>query len=525
MTVTGTNGCEKTDNAIVNENTALPTSEAGANAALNCNASSVVLNGSASSNGNEFTYLWTTTNGHIVSGANTLTPTVDAVGDYNLLVTNNDNGCESDDAAAVSQTPSVAASISASTNVDCYGSSNGAATAAATGGNGAYTYTWSNGSTEQTANNLSAGSYTVVVTDEDNCTSSENVTISEPNELEVTTTSSAQSAPGINDGSASASPTGGSGTYTYSWSNGETTAMVTGLAPGTYTVVVSDGNDCQETQTVTVNEFGCAIAASSLGEDVSCFGSEDGTASIDLNNAAAPFTYEWSNGETTQSIADLVAGTYSVTASDNNDCEIISTIEVGTPTVLAPNATSTGLTFAGAEDGTATAGPTGGTGPFTYEWSNGETTATITGLPSANYTVIITDANGCTAEQTVPVAPFGCTITSAITSNDISCFGDNDGQATVTLNNGLPPFNYEWSNGETTATISNLAPGTYIVDIIDAVNCPSTQSVTILEPTALGGETTVLANADCGMSNGSASVIASGGTVSSKYIERSNCEL
>lgn len=523
LTVTGANGCEQEDNAIVNENTALPTSEAGANAALNCNASSVVLNGSGSSNGNQYTYLWTTTDGNIVSGETTLTPTVDAVGSYSLLVTNTDNGCESNDAAAVSQTPPVAASISASTNVDCHGSSSGSASAAATGGNGAYTYAWSNGSTEQTATNLSAGAYTVVVTDEDNCTSSENVTITEPTELEVTTNSTAQSAPGVNDGSASASPTGGTGTYTYSWSNGETTAMINNLAPGTYTVVVKDANGCEETQTVTVNEFGCAISAATLGEDVSCFGATDGMASIDLSNAVAPFTYEWSNGETTQSIADLPAGTYSVTATDNNDCEIISSVAVGTPTAVAPNATSTGETSAGAGDGTATANPTGGTGPFTYQWSNGETTQAITNLPVANYTVIITDSNGCTAEQTVPVAPFGCTISSATTSSNISCFGENDGQATVTLNNGLPPFTYEWSNGETTPTISNLAPGTYIVDVVDAVNCPTTQEVVITEPSVLEAETTVLTNADCGMSNGSASVDATGGNGNYTY-EWSNGE-
>ena len=523
LTVTGPNGCTETDNANVNEDTAEPTADAGANAALNCNASSVVLNGSGSSSGSQFSYAWSTTNGNIVSGANTLTPTVDTAGDYSLVVTNNDNGCESTDGAIVSITPEVEASISSQTNVDCAGGSNGSATATGAGGIGTLTYEWSNGASSQTVNDLSAGTYSVVVTDEDNCTATESVTITEPDDLVVSANATAQTAPNVNDGTANATPSGGTGTYSFAWSNGETTAMITGLAPGTYTVIVTDANGCTESQTVTVNSFGCAVTATISSDDISCFGEEDGTASITLNNSAPPNIYEWSNGETTQSISGLAPGNYTVTATDENDCEVVSSVEIEEPLELNANATSTGVTSAGAEDGTATASPTGGTGPYTYEWSNGETTATIIGLSSANYSVTVTDANGCASQQTVPVAPFGCSAAASISASNISCFGNNDGQATVTLANGLPPFTYDWSNGETTATVTGLAPGTYTVEVVDAVNCPSITEVTITEPAMLEANASILSNADCGETNGSATVEAIGGTGNHSY-EWSNGE-
>ena len=511
LTVTGPNGCTSTDNAVVNQNINVPTANAGANAALNCTSTTVVLNGSGSSNGSQFSYLWTTTNGNIVSGDSTLTPTVDAAGDYQLLVTNNNNGCENIDTATVVQIPVVQADIASQTNVNCFGGSNGEATVSASGGNGSFTYAWSNGDSTAMVNNLSAGTYSVVVTDADNCTASESVTISQPTALTVVANATAQSAPGVDDGTATATPSGGTGAYTYAWSNGETTASISGLAPGTYTVIVTDENGCTKSKTVTVNSFGCAVSAEMSATNVTCNGQQNGTASIELTNAAEPFTYVWSNGETTQAISSLAAGTYTVTASDDNGCETVASIEVDEPGILNPNTTSTGVTAAGASNGTATANPTGGSGPYTYLWSNGETTATITGLPSANYTVMVTDVNGCTAEQTVPVAPFSCTMAANITSSNISCFGDNDGQATVTLANGLSPFTYEWSNGATTATVANLAPGTYTVEVSDAVNCPAIAEVTIAEPAILEASITAYTNADCGQANGSATADASGG--------------
>ncbi len=517
LTVTAPNGCTKTATAVVNQNITQPTANAGPNGLLNCNATSATLNGTGSSSGSQFSYEWTTSGGNISAGGNTLTPTVNAAGTYTLTVSNSNNGCTSTSSTEVTQTPAVTAAISAQTNVNCFGTSTGSATVTPSGGNGTFTYAWSNGGNTATASNLSAGTYTVTVTDGENCAATKTVTITQPNDLVVNASSTAQTAPGVNDGTASAAVSGGTGSYTYNWSNGETTATITGLAPGNFTVTVTDENGCTETKTVTVNAFGCAVSADVSGTDVTCNGAEDGIAAISLNNAAEPLEFLWSNDETTAEITGLAPGTYSVTASDDNGCEVVASIEIEEPSALNANATTTAVTAAGASNGTATANPTGGNGPFTYLWSNGETTATITGLPSANYTVTVTDANGCEAQQTVPVAPFACGTVANISASNVSCNGLNNGQATATLNGGLSPFSYLWSNDETTATITGLTPGTYIVTINDAVNCAAIAEVTIDEPEALEFEIETLVNATCGEEDGMASVIATGGSAGYAY--------
>lgn len=517
LTVTASNGCKTTATGVVSQNTTPPTANAGPSGILNCSANQVVLNGTSSSSGNQFSYNWTTQDGHIVSGATTLTPTVDSAGTYTLTVTNSNNGCTSSASTPVVQRQPVAATVASQTNVACFGNSTGSATALGSGGNGIFTYTWSNGANAATASNLSAGNYSVVVTDGENCTATKNVTITQPTVLTVNAATTAQTTPGTNDGTASANPQGGTGNYAYQWSNGETSQTITGLAPGNYTVSVTDQNGCQKTQTVTVNVFGCAVSANLDGQDASCFGSNDGAASVTLTNAAAPQTFNWSNGAQTANVSGLEPGTYSVTATDGNGCEVVASTEIGEPSPLNANTTATGLTGTGSNDGTATANPTGGTSPFTFIWSNGGTSQTITGLPSANYTVSVTDANGCVAVQTVPVAPFGCSTLANVTSSNISCFGETDGQATVTLTGGLTPFTYNWSNGENTATINNLAAGTYTASVTDAVNCPAIVEVTIAEPAQLELTLGEFGDTDCGANNGHATVMAEGGTPASNY--------
>lgn len=512
LTVTGTNGCTQNATAVVGQNTTAPNASAGSQGVLNCNANQVVLNGTASSTGSQYNYLWTTTDGNISGGATTLTPTVNDDGTYSILVTNTANGCTSTASTSVVQRQPVVANIASQNDVLCNGNASGSATAAGSGGNGVFNYAWSNGANTATASNLSAGSYTVSVTDGEGCSQTKAVTIVQPALLVPNASSTAQTAPNVNDGTATANPMGGTGSYTYQWNTGQTTQTISGLAPGNYSVSVMDGNSCLKTQTVTVNAFGCAVLANATSTDVTCNGNADGTASISLLNGASPTVYVWSNGGETQSISNLAVGSYTVSATDGNGCEVVASVEVGQPAPLGANATSTSTTAAGANDGTATANPTGGTGPFTYLWSTGSTSQTITGLASANYTVSVTDANGCVAVQTVPVAPFGCSALATISSSNISCFGEADGQATVVLVGGLTPYTYEWSNGATTATISDLPAGTYSVEINDAVGCPATAEVVIAEPAALEAEPGQVTNADCGAANGTASISPTGGT-------------
>ncbi|MCB9305040.1 MAG: T9SS type A sorting domain-containing protein [Lewinellaceae bacterium] len=480
LTVTsGANGCTSTATATVNQNTTPPTISIATPGNLNCNNLTIQINASGSSQGPNFAYAWSTANGNIVSGANTLTPVVNAPGTYSLLITNNNTGCTSTANTTVNQTPAVTASASG-TNVSCNGGSNGTATATPGGGTGNYTYAWSTGATTATVNGLSAGTYTVTISDNANCTATATATITQPAVLAANATATAETAAGANDGTASSAPSGGTASYTFLWNNGQTTATIIGLAPGNYTVTVTDMNNCTAVQTVTVNSFNCALSVTASSTNVSCNGAGDGAASLVLTGEAQPVAFLWSNGDTTQNIIDLTPGMYSVEITDANNCQASVTVNITQPPVLLANATATAETGLGANDGTATAQPTGGTEPYSYLWSNDETSATITGLAPGSYSVTVTDDNDCTSVQTVIVNSYNCSLTTNITAVDVVCLADTDGQATVILENGALPFTYIWSNGDTTATTSNLGIGTYVVSVTDADGCFAIDSIMIM---------------------------------------------
>lgn len=518
LTVTAENGCTTEAETDVLEDIANPTANAGDDEKLNCLNLTVFLDGSNSSSGSMFSYEWTSDDGNILNGEDTATPEVDAVGTYDLLVTNNVNGCTEVSSAEVTETPAVTSDISSQTNVDCYGNSNGEATISAGGGDGNFSYEWSNGETTTTVSALVAGNYGVTVTDGEGCTSAEDVEISQPNELEANASATGETSNGGNDGTATADPTGGTAPFTYEWDNGETTATINGLSPGNYSVIIKDANNCETSQAVTVNSFNCTIAGTPDGQDISCNGAGDGEATIELQNASNPVSYEWSTGATTATIQDLSPGTYTVTATDDNNCPITANVTISEPQALAVNATATNETLAGANDGTASANPTGGTGTYTYLWSNNETTQSIENLEPGEYTVTITDENGCNEVQAINVAPFGCTLNGDVSFSNITCKGAADGQATVNLSGGTAPFNYDWSNGATTATIENLTAGTYSVIVLDDNNCPVEHQVTISEPEEFITQVESISPAECDNGeNGEATVSATGGTGTISY--------
>lgn len=518
LTVTGTNGCTKTATAVVSENKVPPTANASANGNLNCNASSVLLSGGGSSTGSQYSFLWTTTNGHISANETTLTPTVDEAGTYVLTVTNTTNGCTATASVQVTLAPPVSAQITDSDDVACNGGSNGAATVSASGGNGTYSYQWSNGQSGATATGLTAGSYSVTITDVDGCSATQSVTIGQPQTLLANAATTPQTEFGVNDGTATANPTGGSGPYTYSWNNGGATQTITGLAPDNYTVTVTDANGCSVTQTVTVAAVDCVVKASTEQTDVTCNGAADGTATISLESATAPITFSWSNGENSQTASNLSGGNYEVTATDANGCEVVATVTIVEPAAIATNATSTDLTAFNANNGTATASPNGGTPPYTFSWSNGSDTQSITDLAPGSYTVIVTDANDCSASQTVVVEQFGCSSSATTIVSNVSCNGGADGQATLSPVGGTAPFNYEWSNGENSSTITNLTTGSYSGTVTDANGCPATAVATITEPDAVGYEVTNEVQAMCGESDGSLTITGTGGTPGYTYL-------
>jgi len=515
LIVTGNaNGCTSSAVAVVMANILAPFDSIVPPDNLNCENNVVQLNATPSSQGPNFEYQWTATaGGHIVSGDTTLTPVVDSTGKYFLVITNTTNGCTAVDSVVVMQSLPVLAVLDTLTNVSCQGGSNGSASISGSGGNGSFTYLWSNGSTNASISGLAAGTYMATVTDGETCTASISVSISQPALLQANATATGETSLEANDGTATAAPIGGTPDFDYIWSNGATTASISELEPGSYTVSVVDANGCSSVQTVTVNAFGCALQATVTVSNVSCNGNNDGLASLSLTGAIDPVMFNWSNGESTQSVNNLAPGIYTVSVLDGNNCPSELSLSINEPPVLSANATATGLTAPGANDGTATAAPTGGTPGYAFVWSNGATTQQISGLAPDTYTVSVTDANGCTVQQTVTVLAFNCVLSASISAANAQCFGSANGQATIAVNGGALPYSYQWSNGATNQTATNLMAGTYTATATDAAGCSITQSVNVGQPAQLEATVVNVQNVLCPQDKtGSAEIAISGGT-------------
>ncbi len=517
LTVTDNdNGCTAISNVSVSLNTTAPDANAGADKALNCNTSSVSLDGSSATAG--ATFSWTGPNAFSSTMAN---PSVSEVGTYTLTVTDPNNGCVAMDVVEVTQTPPPTASISAQTDVDCKGASTGSATAAGSSGTPPYTYVWSSGGTMATENNLPAGTFTVTVTDTDGCSATAMVTLTEPPALIANASSTNATATGATDGTATANPMGGTPAYSYNWSNGATTQSITGLGAGMFTVTVTDANGCTAVETVSVSDVNCSLVSLSFSStDASCNGGNDGSATVSVANGTEPITYLWSTGGMTATETGLPAGTVSVTITDVNNCSVAGNVTISEPPILNLNVTAqTNVDCNGSTTGTATVEASGGTPGYNFAWSSGGLAATESGLPSGTHTVTVTDANGCTTFTEVTITEPDA-ISAGLSATDESALGANDGTASANPAGGTPGYTFLWDNGQTTSMISNLAPGQYCVTITDANGCTST-ACTMVNGFNCGSMTVTVSgeNVSCiGDNDGSAIATEIGGTEPLTYL-------
>ncbi len=396
------------------------------------------------------------------------------------------------------------------TNATCFGLNNGYATAIASGGWAPYTYQWSNGGSTATIAALPPGTYTVTVTDIDLGFGTASVTITEPPQIGVTVYSQSQICSVSPDGTATAVPYGGTPPYTYHWSNGGTSAMITGLAAGTYTVTVTDATNCTTVGSVNVLIFGNeGIWIGDSTVNVTCFGANNGMAIAMPMSGTPPYTYQWSNGGTTMKVNNLAPGTYTVTVTDANGCFGTWPFIISQPTDLTLIGGTTPA--ACSNNGTATITPNGGTAPYNIIWSpGGYTNFTVTSLAPGAYSVTVTDANGCTEGATVTVtgnntalvvngtvqAPAGCTI---------------GGSATVSVTSGSGSYKYLWDNGQMTAVATGLTVGNHTVTVMDLVtNCMGVGTVNIPQATPIITTVIVTTNATCSL-GGTATASATGG--------------
>lgn len=460
-----------------------------------------------------YTYSWAP------GGQNTANISNQPAGVYTLTATDS-NGCVITFIDTIIQPPPLA-TVPTTTNVSCFGGSNGAANVAVSGGTPAYTYSWSPaGGTAATASGLSIGTYTLLVTDANNCTITQTVSVAEPTVLTATVSSTNETCDYLDNGTATLAASGGTPAYTYSWQpGGQTTSSISGLAAGTYTAIVTDSLGCQAITFATVTEPPTLAVTLFNQVNVSCFGGSDGSVTANPTGGTAGYTYSWMPGGQTGSTAtNLAAGTYTATVTDTNGCTALDTVTITQPPLLTMTATVSNVSCNAGSDGAITANPAGGTPPYTYVWLPGnQATQTISGLPAGVYTVTATDSLACTVTASYTVTePTPLAITISPTA--VSCFGGSDGVATASVTGGTPSYTYSWSpSGGTAATATGLAMGNYTVLVTDSNSCMLTQTVSITEPTALSATTTATDETCDYLNNGSATVSASGGTPAYTY--------
>lgn len=507
VTITDSNGCMNVDTVVVGGPTQIRPNVTTTNVICkgDCNGTATAA---PTGGAGGYTYVWST--GPTTPGISGLCP-----GGYSVIVTDID-GCSEVQTVSITE-PAIAlsANFSLITNPLCNGSSDGVIAVNPIGGQSPYTYLWSNAQTGDTIKNLAAGTYSVTVTDSNSCSVSISTTLTNPTLLTASITAfTDENCFGAADGTATVSASGGTLPYTYLWSNSQTNSTATGLTAGTYTVTVTDNNNCTAVDQIIISSPPVLTASIINHQDVSCFGLTNGSTQVSASGGTPPYTYNWSNGPTTVVNSGLSGGIYTVTVTDFKNCTTTVSDTILAPQPLNLNATVISNALCnGGNQGSATVAVNGGVMPYTFLWSNAQTNDTASALTAGSYSVTVTDSNGCTNSATITITEPTAVNASIIASSNPSCITATNGTATASGSGGNPPYSYSWSSGGSSATETNLGSGTYFVTVTDANMCSDTASVTLVDPTGITALAVPINNVSCnGGTDGTAAVIAFGGT-------------
>jgi hypothetical protein len=451
--------------------------------------------------GATYTYSWADSTGVISSSASA---TGLAAGTYTVTASNG-NACTASTTVTISQPDTLVASASVTTQIAC-NAGNAVITVSAMGGMinyiGVGTYT------------VSAGTYTYNVSDANGCTSSTTVNVTAPTAVSIDSTNSTMpTCNGLADGKLCvATVSGGNAPYKYLWSNGDTVSCASNLAAGTYSVIVTDANACSATKSFVLGAPSALVIDSIVVAPLDCSSTAGGSAIVYASGGTGTYTYVWqSNASVINNATGYAAGTYSVQVSDANSCSVVGnfTIIQGLP-ISVDSSSTTMPTCSGLSNGKiCVVTVNGGTMPYKYTWNNGDTTACLNNIAAGTYSVVVTDANSCTATMSYLLGQPNALVIDSIVVAPLNCASAAGGAATIYASGGTGTYTYVWqSNASVIDNATGYAAGTYTAQVSDVNTCSAVGNFTISQGQPISIDSITITDVTCfGDSNGSAAVV------------------
>ncbi|MCS6933706.1 MAG: choice-of-anchor L domain-containing protein [Chitinophagales bacterium] len=426
---------------------------------------------------NPITYQWSN---------NATTPDLTNVPPGTYAVTISDAlGCTASASAQVTAAAPIVFTQNIVQHVSCHGGNDGIVNFSASGSNAITQYNWNNNLAALSPNQLPAGTYTVTVTDAKGCTAETSFTINEPPALALTTQITNVNCHGAATGIASVTGSGGTIPYSFLWNNGAQTPQISNLIAGTYSVTLSDANNCSITANINITQPSAPLEVNLTAQNQTCYGYQDASV-ISITTGGTPvYSFMWSTGQNSQSIYNILPGSYQLTVTDSKGCTASAAASVAAAApIVFDQPVLQHVSCYGGNDGSMSVNASGGTGALQFTWNIGGTGPAASSLSAGTYYVTATDANACTATVSATVTQ-PTMLQAFIQTTDITCYGYQNGTATVVVTGGTQPYTYQWNHGATTPYISGLSASIYQITVTDANACSITALATINEPDEL----------------------------------------
>ncbi len=473
---------------------------------INCNGEAtgtLELTSTGGAGGNVYT--WTNATSGAVIGNSEIVGNLPA-GSYQVKVVDA-NGNEATSSVYEITQPTLITATSSHTNLSCFENNDGKIAININGGVGNYSYrlrkdsnaygAWITTTSSLVIDNLAIGKYDVQIKDGNDCLLKEGgvektftFDITQPDVLNITGVVTNVSGFGLSNGAIDATVIGGTKAYTLEWKNQSGTIVATtedlsNEVSGVYTLTVKDAQNCTLSKTFIITQPEALTVALVQNNIVLCKGFASASINSTVTGGVAPYTYEWYQSGTNtvisnrESLNNIGIGTYHVVITDaNNNVTRSTDIIIKEPETLAVTLNGTSTTCGGNNDWSISANVTGGTAPYSFEWSSGETTQDLTNVSLGGYFVVVTDANGCQVTQNI-VLENGSPLEVTVDVTNTVCYNECTGAIDLQVTGGIAPYNITWNTGATGNTITNACHGEYVATITDQKGCVIVKTVEI----------------------------------------------